>query len=58
MHYTFVGTHPEFLASGRPLAFGDQVDAQDLVAEDKRLAPLLIAESTESTSTPPTSEAT
>jgi hypothetical protein len=42
MKYTFVGLHPETLASGRPLVFGDTVDSDVLSQADARLAPLLV----------------
>lgn len=42
MKYTFVGTHPESLASGRPLVFGDSVDSKELASEDAHLASLLV----------------
>jgi hypothetical protein len=45
MPYTFVGAYPRHLASGRPLVFGDVVDASDLTPEDELLADLLVADS-------------
>jgi hypothetical protein len=44
--YLFVGTHPEFLASGRPLVFGDPVDADALSEEDSYLADRLVKSDT------------
>lgn len=42
MKYVFVGSHPETLASGRPLVFGDPIDASELSHQDAYLAPLLV----------------
>lgn len=42
MKYTFVGSHPETLASGRPLVFGDSVDRGELDGLDNRLEHLLV----------------
>jgi hypothetical protein len=42
MTYEFVGTHPESLASGRPLVFGDQVQSADLTDDDARVKSLLV----------------
>lgn len=42
MTYEFVGTHPESLASGRPLVFGDQVADNALTDADAHLKPLLV----------------
>lgn len=38
MPYTYLGTHVEYLESGRPIAFGDQVADGDVC---ERLMPLL-----------------
>jgi hypothetical protein len=56
MEYLFVGTHPESLASGRPLVFGDLVDAGALSEEDAYLADLLVTP--DATPAAPSSEAT
>lgn len=52
MRYAFVGGTPRHLASGRPLVFGDVVDASDLTPEDQPLTPLLCALGDEPTAAP------
>jgi hypothetical protein len=59
MEYLFVGAHPESLASGRPLVFGDLVDATELSEEDSYLADRLITPAPDQKSAPaPLPEAT
>lgn len=42
--YVFVGVTPRNLASGRPLVFGDTVDAAELTPEDESLKDQLVTE--------------
>lgn len=42
MKYAYVGVTPRTLASGRPLVFGDEVDASALEPADEALKALLI----------------
>lgn len=43
MKYLYVGSHPDFLASGRPVTFGDILDADELdQVGDAHLAPSLV----------------
>ena len=44
MLYVFVGVTPRNLASGRPLVFGDTVDAAELTLEDESLKAQLVTE--------------
>lgn len=39
MPYQYVGSHPDFLDTGRPIVFGDLVDDQDAC---ERLMPVLV----------------
>lgn len=41
MKRTYVGVTPRHLASGRPLVFGDVVDASDLTQEDELILEFL-----------------
>jgi hypothetical protein len=58
MEYLFVGAHPESLASGRPLVFGDLVDATELSEEDSYLANRLIKSAPAQPAPAPLPEAT
>ena len=53
MTSVYVGTYPRHLASGRPLVFGDVVDAKDLTAEDDALKPFLVEQASEPKATGP-----
>ncbi|MGZ4530808.1 MAG: hypothetical protein ACXVXP_00480 [Mycobacteriaceae bacterium] len=47
MKYAYVGVTPRHLASGRPLVFGDAVDASELSREDAPLAEWLVTDERE-----------
>lgn len=42
MQYAYVGVTPRNLASGRPLVFGDAVDASELTPADEALQAQLV----------------
>lgn len=54
--YVFVGVTPRNLASGRPLVFGDTVDAAELTSEDESLKDQLVTDSATPVATPEATE--